>query len=92
MLHNRLEQDEQDTMQQLMFNKSESAWIIRRLKITRPIIRAVFDELRENRASQVNFARIIAATRFKYATKEGLVPTKCPNNCGNPDNYLHLLE
>ena len=92
LIHERMKQDEQETLQQLMLNQSESAWIIRRLEINRPIVRAVLDELRANRAAQVNFARIISATRFKYATGDGLVPTKCPQNCGNADNYLHLLE
>ena len=77
MLRTRMEQDEQETFQQLMQHKSEPAWIICRLKITRSIVRAVLDELRENRAAHANFVSILAATRFKYASKTGLVPARC---------------
>ena len=92
LLHERMEQDEKDALRQLMYNKSESAWIMCRLQINRPIITAVLAELRENRSAQVNFVSILAATRFKYASNTGLVPAKYPNTCGNEDNYLHLLS
>ena len=92
LLRNHTKKNEQETIQQLMPKESESAWSICRLRVTRPIAQAALDELRENRAAQANFARILAATRFKYASREGLVPAKCPDVRGNADNYLHLLE
>ena len=78
------------TLHQLMLNESQFAWILRRLKVTRPIVRAVLDELREARAAQINLASILADTGFKNASRGGLVPAKCPNVCGNAVNYLHL--
>ena len=85
-----MEEDEKGTLHQLMLNESESAWILCRLKVTRPIVRAVLDELREARAAQINFASILADAGFKNASRGGLVPAECPNVCGNAFNYLHL--
>ena len=86
----QMEEDGKGTLHQLMLNESQFAWILRRLKVTRPIVRAVLDELREARAAQINFASILADAGFKNASRGGLVPAKRPNARGNAFNYLHL--
>ena len=51
------------------------------------------DRLKDHRAQQVTLLSILAATRFRIITKEGLVPTMCPRpGCGRKDSFWHMME
>ena len=72
---------------------SESADIATRLDLTRGVVRAAMDFLRNGRKVQVNLAGVRTATRLKTLTAGGVVPTKCPKKlCVTPDSFRHVLE
>ena len=72
---------------------SESASIIAFLDLTREAVSEAMDKLKNQRTQQVTLLTILAATRFRILTKEGLVPTQCPRpGCGKRDSFWHLLE
>ena len=51
------------------------------------------DRLKDHRTQQVTLLSILAATRFRIITKEGLVPTMCPRpRCGKKDSFWHMIE
>ena len=93
MLKSCFRRDERRVLDLLGDLDSESASIIAFLDLTREAIGEAMDRLKTQRMQQVTLLTILAATRFRTLTKEGLVPTQCPRpGCGKKDSFWHLLE
>ena len=76
---------------------SESATLIRKLNITREVMREALSELRGVHAEQINLLRIACGARFKFFFQGILTPTCSPNAywgrpCGAEDSFEHLLK
>ena len=85
-------QDERRILGRLGDLDSESASIISYLNLTREAINEALTQLRDERHHQVTLLSILAATRFRIPTKEGLVATVCPRpQCGKKDSFWHLI-
>ena len=85
-------------MRQLESIGSESAALINRLELTRPIIEEPMRLLRHSHAAQVNLANVLCGTRFKHSFSGVLVPTECQNRsggrtlaCGREDSFEHMM-
>ena len=66
-----------------------SCSIYRRVGLTRSTMREALGELKTHRAVQVVLRGKIFATRFKYFTAGGPLPTVC-QRCGGEDSFGHL--
>ena len=92
VLYTQLEQDELIMFQHLMGVDSTSAEVIVRLRLTRQRMKEVCLKLQNDRDAQITLARVIGATRFKYAHGGHLLAVKCPKCRREPDNYTHMLQ
>ena len=92
VLFAQLEQDELTMFRHLMSVDSASAEVIVRLQLTRQILKEVCLKLQNDRDAQITLARVIGATRFKYAHGGHLLAVRCPKCRKDPDNYMHMLK
>ena len=92
VLYEQLEKDELATLKQLDRVDSTSADIIIRLQLTRPIVKEIYSQLRDDRKAQITITRVLGATRFKYAHRGHLLEVRCPKCRREPDTYIHMLE
>ena len=78
--------------QHLMSADSASAELIVRLQLTRQIVKEAYLKLQNDRDAQLTLARVIGATRFKYAHGGHLLSVICPNCQRETDSYTHMLQ
>ena len=78
MIETCQQNDKQRIMVQLAQLGSQSAAIVCRLCLTRPIMVEALHILRDERRAQSNLLAVIGATRYKNVTKIGPVDTRCP--------------
>ena len=80
-------------MAQLVQLGSQSAAIVCRLGLTRPILVEALQTLRDERRAQSNLLAVIGATRYKTITKTGLADTQCPLlHCRKKDSFDHMIQ
>ena len=87
------QRDELRVMAQLVQLGSQSAAIVCRLGLTRPILVEALQTLRDERRAQSNLLAVIGATRYKTITKTGLADTRCPlSRCRKKDSFDHMIQ
>ena len=90
-------QNEAAVLRQLAELESMSAGIIRRLELTREIVKEAFAQLKHEHAAQINLTSILCGTRCKYRYQGLLIPTQRPDRfwgswCGRLDAFNHMLS
>ena len=91
-LAHRYEYDEQQFIARMKGEGSLASRVFVHFRLTRSLVKSVFNSMRFKRAAQVMMGSLVCATRFKYYDEKGnLLPVTCPF-CQDPDSFDHFLK